>query len=159
MKVYPGQNDVVQSGTSIHFGGTLSVLFDPGSLTAGNSWKLFNAPPSALSGSFTLSPSSPGAGLAWDASQLATSGILSVVSTAGPQIAGLTVTGGYVYLAGTNGPQNGNYVVLSSTNVGRPLSMWDRLVTNPITGPHGSFTWTNAVNPGEPARFYRLQSQ
>jgi autotransporter-associated beta strand protein len=151
-------NDLVQSGTSINCGGTLNLQFTPGSLAAGNSWKLLAAPSGSVSGSFALSPASPGSGLAWDVSTLTTDGTLRVISVTRPGIASFSFAGGNVILRGTNGPANGSYSVLTSTNVALPLDQWVPLSTNRFDGT-GSFNSTNAMNPGEPGRFYLLRLQ
>jgi fibronectin-binding autotransporter adhesin len=157
MKIYnPTANDAIQSGTSISYGGTLNLEFLTGTLAAGNSWKLFNAP--SYSGSFTLNPASPGNGLVWDTSHLTTDGTLRVISVAPPDITSITVGGGNVILQGTNGPANGNYVVLTSTNVAQSLNLWLPLTTNQFDGS-GNFNWTNAITPSEPSRFYLLRLQ
>ena len=157
LKIYnPTANDAIQSSTSIAFGDTLSLEFIPGNLAAGNSWKLFNAP--SYSGSFTLSPASPGSGLVWDTSRLAIDGTLWVISTSPPDITSIAVGGGNVILSGTNGSPNAYYSVLSTTNVALPLNQWLPLATNRFDGS-GNFNWTNAIVPGEPTLFYRLQLQ
>jgi fibronectin-binding autotransporter adhesin len=159
MKIYnPGMNDVVQSATSISYGGTLNLAFLPNSLAAGNTWKLFKAPAGGYSGSFTLTPSSPGNGLAWDTSRLAIDGTLGVVSSAAPSIATITVANGQVSLSGTNGPASGSYVVLTTTNVAQPVNLWQALTTNAFDAS-GNFNWKTNLNSGEPTRFYRLRLQ
>lgn len=158
MKIYnPGQNDVIQSGTSITYGGTLNLLFLPGTLAAGNSWKLFNAPAGTYSGSFTLSPATPGSGLQWDTSQLTVSGTLRIPSTTPPDFTSISVGGGNVTLSGTNGPANGTYVVVTSTNVAQALSLWVPVATNQFDS-NGHFTWSTNIM-SDPYRFYRLRLQ
>jgi autotransporter-associated beta strand protein len=157
LKIYnPAQNDVVQSGGAITYGGTLNLLFLPNTLAAGNSWKLFNA--ASYSGSFTLSPTSPGSGLLWDTSGLTANGTLRVIAVPPPDITGIAVGGGSVVLSGTNGPASGHYVVLSSTNVALPLNQWQPLATNQFDA-NGALNWTNSIMPGVKSEFYRLQLQ
>lgn len=157
LKIYnPTQNDAIQSSTSIAYGGTLNLEFIPGNLAAGNVWKIFNAP--SYSGSFTLSPSSPGSGLIWDTSHLTTDGTLRVTTTTPPDITGIIVEGGSVILSGTNGTASGHYIVLSTTNVALPLSEWQPLATNQFDA-NGAFNWTNSIVPGVKSEFYRLQLQ
>jgi hypothetical protein len=65
----PGVNDVIQASGVIHFGGTLNLANVSGTpLAAGNTFQIFNA--GSYAGSFTLTPTSPGSGLAWDTTQL-----------------------------------------------------------------------------------------
>ena len=155
-----GVNDILQSGTSISYGGTLNLEFLSGTLAAGNSWKLFSAPGSSYSGSFTIAPAAPGTGLAWAVSTLDTDGTLRVVSTVVPQpgFTGLTIAGGNLTLSGTNGPHSGTYYVLSSTDVAQALTNWTRVSTNQFDAS-GNFTWTTNTLSIDPARFFRLQVQ
>jgi len=116
-----GGNDVLQSSSSIHYGGTLNLVNISGSpMAAGQSFQLFSA--GTLSGSFaSITPTVPGTGLAWDTSQLS-NGLISVITV--PVITSTKVSGGNLILSGTGGTANGNYVVLSSTNVVTPLINW-----------------------------------
>jgi hypothetical protein len=50
-----------------------------------------------------------------------------------------------------------NYYVLTSTNVAAPLTNWTVLATNTFRSD-GSFSCTNAIAPGVPGRFHRLQA-
>jgi hypothetical protein len=49
-----------------------------------------------------------------------------------------------------------SYAVLSATNVTQAMATWTPVVTN-VFGAGGSFSYTNAVNPGTPKLFLRLQ--
>jgi hypothetical protein len=152
-----GTNDALTSTTgSIGCGGTLNLVNINGTaLAAGDSFQIFNA--GTISGSFSsIVPSTPGSGLAWKTTQLG-SGIISVVSTASqPVISSSSFSGGNLILSGTNGPANGSYYVLTSTNLTTPLTNWTRLSTNAFDA-NGAFSVTNAVSPGTPQRFYGLQ--
>lgn len=66
------------------------------------------------------------------------------------------VSGGNLVLSGTGGVTNGNYYVLTSTNLAAPLTNWTRLVTNQFDGS-GNFNFTNAMNTNSPQSFYLLQ--
>jgi len=67
-----------------------------------------------------------GGGLVWNTNTLATDGILRVQNStvSRPTISSVTFDGTNVILGGTNGPINGSYSVLASTNVIAPLSNW-----------------------------------
>ena len=97
-----------------------------------------------------------------NATTLSPKRIMAIVSggppATGPDITGITVSGGNVVLGGTNGPANAYYYVLSTTNVAQPLNQWEPLTTNQFDSS-GSFRWTNAVIPGVKGEFYRLQLQ
>lgn len=58
--------------------------------------------------------------------------------------------------AGTNGPANGTFYVLATTNLTLPRSSWTRIATNAFDGS-GNFNFTNPVTVGNPRRFYMLQ--
>ena len=58
--------------------------------------------------------------------------------------------------AGTNGPANGTFYVLTTTNLTLPRSSWTRIATNAFDGS-GNFNFTNPVTVGNPRRFYMLQ--
>jgi hypothetical protein len=47
------------------------------------------------------------------------------------------------------------YYVQTSTHVASPPANWTRLATNQFSGV-GTFSFTNTLNPGEPAQFFRL---
>jgi hypothetical protein len=64
--------------------------------------------------------------------------------------------GGNFVLIGTGGSSNGTYFVLTSTNIGLPLSNWTRLFTNQFDGS-GNFNFTNVPGTNTPQAFYLLQ--
>jgi autotransporter-associated beta strand protein len=150
-----GINDEVVAGGGITYGGTLNLVNISGApLANGNSFQIFSA--ASYSGSFAnITPATPGAGLAWDISQL-NSGIISVVVPSQPVISSTEVSGGNLIFSGTNGVANGTYYVLASTNLATPLTNWTVLSTNTFGAP-GTFTVTNAINPGTPQLFYLIQ--
>lgn len=150
-----GVNDQVKSSTSIAYSGMLNLANISAPLAAGNSFQIFNAP--SISGTFTtVTPATPGAGLAWDLSQLNTSGFVNVVSTGGPLIATTRVASGSLIFSGAGGPVNGTYAVLTSTNILTPMANWTSLVTNNFDGS-GNFSVTNPVTIGKPQTYYRLK--
>lgn len=74
-------NDVVRGLTSVTYGGALALSNLSGIMTASNAFKLFSA--NSYQGAFeTITPATPGPGLAWNTSTLATDGTLRIVSTA-----------------------------------------------------------------------------
>jgi hypothetical protein len=152
-----GVNDQVQAGTSITYGGTLNLVNISGApLANGNSFQIFNAP-SYIPGSYTITPTTPGAGLAWDTSQLNTLGFINVVAAASQPVIGSTkVSGGNLIFSGTGGTANGNYWVLTATNLATPFGSWPTQATYTYDAT-GAFSVTNAISPGTPARFYRIK--
>src|SRR5882724_6641594 len=153
-----GTNDVVQStGAGVTYGGTLNLVnISSVPLAASNSFQIFNA--TSYSGSFTnIIPATPGAGLAWDTTQV-NSGKLKVAAASQPVINSIAISGSNLIFSGTNGVANGNYVVLASTNLATPSINWTALFTNTF-GTNGVFRATNAISPGNPQQFYRIQLQ
>ena len=148
-----GSNDMVQAGGNISYGGTLNLANISGSpLAAGNSFKVFSA--ANYSGSFSsITPSTPGAGLAWDTTQLNTGVINVLVGSSGPVISSTKASGGNLIFSGTGGTASGTYYVLSTTNL---FKSWIIIATNSYDAS-GNFTVTNSIVPGVPLKFYRIE--
>jgi autotransporter-associated beta strand protein len=92
-----GTNDLVRGLSTATYGGTLVISNLSGAITAANVFKLFSA--NSYSGSFTsLSPATPGPGLAWNTNTLATDGTLRVLST-GPVALTNSVSGNLLTLS------------------------------------------------------------
>jgi fibronectin-binding autotransporter adhesin len=149
-------NDQIQVANGLTYGGSLSVSnIGPTGLTLGDRFKLFDA--GAYAGSFTqLSLPSLGAGLGWT-NRLLADGSIGVVATRLPRVATITLSGTNVVITGTNGTANSPYTVLTSTNVVLALSNWTSVATYQY-GPSGEFSFTNAIEPQVPQRFYLLRS-
>src|ERR1035438_3828890 len=122
---------MLKTGTTITYGGTLSLVNLGSPLTNGSSFKLFSA--SSYSGSFaTITPATPGPGQAWNTNALTTTGTISVVATVGPQpvhVTSISVSGTTLNISATNGVHGGQYVLLGTTNVAKPLSQWTPILT------------------------------
>jgi hypothetical protein len=147
-------NDVLQAGTNIAYGGTLSLTNLSGALAVGNRFKLFSA--AAYTGAFTnITPLFAGPGLGWDISQLITNGTLGIM-VAPPVITNITASGTNLVISGTNGTPTNSYYVLTSTNLALPLTNWARITTN-LFDTAGNFIFTNAFNRAVPEQFYLLQ--
>lgn len=108
---------------------------------------------------YSISPATPGAGLAWNINNLNINGTLSVVSTAGPKITGIAVSGTTLTINATNGPASTSYVLLESTNLLVPVSHWTPVLTNSFNSGGGFTLSTNIVNANNRAEFYILQIQ
>lgn len=61
-----------------------------------------------------------------------------------PGINSFKAVGGNFVFSGTNGPANGSYVVLMTTNVALPFTSWTPIATNTFSGT-GTFGVTNAI--------------
>jgi rhamnogalacturonan endolyase len=140
-------------------GGVLMVTnVSTNTLVAGNSFKLFDA--AGFSGSFSAPVLPPlSNGLLWNTNLLNTNGLISVVvapSPSAPLISSVSLNGGDLIFAGTNGPVDATYYVLTSTNITVPLTNWTRIATNQVPA-NATFIFTNAISPGSAQGFYRLQ--
>jgi hypothetical protein len=73
-----------------------------------------------------------------------------------PLISTLSYSGSSVTVSGTRGVTNGTYYVLTATDIAQPLASWEVVLTNNFDAI-ANFSFTNAVDPGDPLRFYRIQ--
>jgi autotransporter-associated beta strand protein len=152
-----GTNDMIQAAANITYGGILNLVNVSGSpLVAGNSFQAFSG--ASYTGSFaSLTPATPGAGLAWDTSQL-NNGIIKVAAgPAQPVIGSTVVSGGNLIFSGTGGTALGSYSVLTTTNIATPLAGWTILSTSTFDAT-GAFSVTNAISASTPQRFYLLKT-
>lgn len=149
-------NDVVVATGTIAFNGTLIVRnTSTNPLTSGSSFKLFNA--ASYNGQFTTTELPElGSGLAWDITQLNTDGVIRVVSTGPPVIDRVWLEGTNIVATGSGGNPNTLYRVLTSTNIGLPISQWTPMSTNQVL-PDGRFNFTNRIAPGVLQQFFRLE--
>ena len=149
-------NDSVVGITALTYAGTLMLTnIGPTALAASDSFKIFDA--TTYSGAFTnIIPATPGAGLAWNTSSLATNGTLKVVSAVSPQFTSAIVSGANLVASGGGGNAGGSYQVLASTNVTLPASNWISVATNVFDGS-GNFSFTNAIAPGVPQQFFLIR--
>jgi fibronectin-binding autotransporter adhesin len=158
-------NDILRTSGSITYGGTLVVTNLAGTLVGTESYRLFVA--ASYAGAFTsVSPATPGPGLAWDTNNLAVNGKISVVSTGNPNptnsaaITKVSIIGTNLVLHGTNNnvPNTRySYVVLTSASLTNALTNWTPIVTNPFNSG-GTFDYTNAINPSNPQRFFDVKA-
>jgi uncharacterized repeat protein (TIGR03803 family) len=66
------------------------------------------------------------------------------------------VAGGNVRITGT-GPADAAYRIWSSRDIALPIASWT-LLTNGFFEADGTFTFTEAVNPATPSRFYQIST-
>jgi hypothetical protein len=148
-------------GNILNFGGGVLVVSNlAGTLAVNDSFPLFTA--GTYVGSFSsISPATPGAGLVWNLTNLYTTGTLGVAAGATPstpKITSFSISGPNLNLSGTNGTANGSYNVVAATNAATPLAQWTNFTSNVFDGSGNfSVTLTNAVQPGVPHQFFRLQ--
>ena len=143
--------------SNLLFDGTFDFTAGPG-FGAGN-YTLFTYGGSLSQGTPTIRGAPPGYDYGFDTS---TFGQVKLVVTAPapPQIVSTSLLGNQFIASGTSGYTNGtsHYLVLSTTNVTLPLNQWSAEVTN-LFDTTGSLHFTNAIGPGVPMKFFRLQLQ
>ncbi|HEY9508893.1 MAG TPA: autotransporter-associated beta strand repeat-containing protein, partial [Verrucomicrobiae bacterium] len=118
-------NDVVQiSGGGLQFGGVLVVTNTAGSVSVGDSFKLFSAP--TYSGSFSgITPATPGPGLRWNTNSLAVNGTLAVaLGDAKPQFEAAAFDGSGLRCRGVGGAAGASFSILSTTDLSAPTESW-----------------------------------
>jgi autotransporter-associated beta strand protein len=81
---------------------------------------------------------------------------LTAAANPQPRIVGMSQSGSNLTFSGTNGFGNRPYNVIASTNVSLPRSNWTAIATN-IFAANGSFSFTTAVDPTKPTRFFAVQ--
>ncbi len=116
--------------------GTYTLFTYGGALTFGN--LVLTAAPAAYN--YTISTNTPGTVQ------------LIVTPTAPPVFGNVSVSGGNLTLAGSNGIPFGNYWVQQSSN----LVNWVSIVTNQFDA-NGAFSFTTNAPAGSPQNFFRLQ--
>ncbi len=79
-----------------------------------------------------------------------------VVTLPMPHITGMSLNGGTLILAATNGTAGGQYVLLESTNLTTPFNLWTPVLTNVFDSNGNLNLTTNVINVGNPAEFYML---
>jgi autotransporter-associated beta strand protein len=136
-------------------GGTLKVVdAGAGGFAPGDNFKLFNA--GAYSGAFaSFVLPSLATNLVWNTNTLKISGTLSVAAYVPPVIGSLTITGTHLSASGGGGIPYWTYYVLAATNL---TASWTPVATNQFDAG-GNFIFTNAIAPGQPQTFFRLQLQ
>lgn len=145
--------DTIKVLGALTYGGTLQInRMGANGFSAGQKFKMFNA--GSYSGGFAAVTPAPGAGLAWDASQLAVSGTLGVVQATN-KITGAALNGSGGVTLTFAGSAGTTWRVQATTNLASPA--WQDVSTNLIgSGGSWQFTQTNAAN--WPRRFYRTIS-
>jgi T5SS/PEP-CTERM-associated repeat protein len=146
-------NDEIQLAGSVTYSGSLIVSnLGPTVLQAGDRFRLFSA--TSYKNVFlnlNLPPLDPG--LSWT-NKLVVDGSIEIIGS--PRFTAVAHVGTNLVISGGDGPSNGTYTVLSSTNLTLALTSWTRLLTNQFDSL-GGFVFTNPINPAVPVRFFRLQ--
>jgi hypothetical protein len=147
-------NDMIQVFWPLTYGGSLIVSnVGPSALTVSNRFQLFSA--TAYAGSFssvTLPPLPPGQ--EWK-NKLLVDGSIEVAAVP-LQFSSIKLSGTNMIISGSNGIPGGNFRILTTTDLMRPVNLWDVLWVGQFDA-NGAFLLTNAMAPGESARFFRIR--
>jgi autotransporter-associated beta strand protein len=149
-------NNVVSVAGTFTWGGALVVSNADDPLQGGDGFQLFAAP--NFTGSFsriTLPALTPG--LYWNTNTFNVDGTISVGVETPPVVGSIGLENGKLIMTGFGGVTNGNYYVLTSTNLAAPLTNWARLLTNQFDGS-GNFNFTNPLGVNTQS-FFLLQLQ
>jgi len=146
-------SDSIHGLSQVAFGGTLKIDLSGDPLVGGESFPLFAA--AGYSGQFTaIVPASPGPGLAWSRSTLAT-GTLRVISL--PVATSVTQTTTNITYSGSNGPALGAYVIVTTTgDPSTPRDLWIPVITNTF-GADGSFSFTIPIQQNVTRRLFTMR--
>jgi autotransporter-associated beta strand protein len=128
-----GGKDLLTGMSQANYGGTLVVSNLAGNLALGNSFKLYNA--ASYNGAFgAIVPATPGAGLAWNTSQLTVNGTLSIANA-------VNTNSTNIFMVVSNGNLNLSW---PSDHLGWRLEVQ----TNSLTQGLGTnwATWPNSTN-------------
>jgi len=93
-------------------------------------------------------------GLYYDAAYIAGLTQSSVVVKSSPHITGVYLSGTTLNLNATDGTANGQFIILSSTNVTLPFSKWTPVLTNAFDANGNLTLSTNIINPAVPRQFF-----
>ncbi len=149
-------NDSINGASVITYGGTLNLVITGNPLGVNDAFKLFSA--AGYGGAFTsITPATPGAGLAWDTSTLDNDGTLRIISVAQPSFSSVQISGTNLVFNGINGSPGTQFEILASTNVATPLSNWVSVLTNNFDNG-GSFTATIGIDPAASKRFFTIRT-
>jgi pectate lyase len=94
-------------------------------------------------------------GSSW-ASVTPTNGVVVPPPSGAPYITEVQMTPGGLVLRGTNGPANGAFDLLATTNLVFPISQWGEVASDNFDAG-GQFDLTNPVAPGTVSQFFRLR--
>ena len=130
------------------------VSFNPISVTgAGTSTLTVSTTTSTPPGEYALSLIGTSAGLA----HTNTVGLV-ITPAPRPRIASIILSSTALTISGSNGPTNGTYYVLSTTNLALPISQWKVKATN-MFNDGGNFSFTNSPIPAAAQSFFLLELQ
>jgi autotransporter-associated beta strand protein len=146
-------SDQLAGVTTLTYGGTLQLALSGDPLAPGDAILLYSA--AAYAGTFAaIEPATPGAGLVWDTSELATTGTLKVASPAAPALTGATLLPDGNFALTLNGTLGQPYSVRVTTDL--TLGIWTVLTNGTI--PVVPFVFEDLTATNYPQRFYRTST-
>ena len=74
-----------------------------------------------------------------------------------PRFTSISVSGTTLNISAVNGSNSGQYVLLSTTNLTKPLNQWTPLLTNNLDGGGNLNLSTNILNPSVRQQFFMLK--
>lgn len=145
--------DSVNGLAQVAYGGALKIDLSGDPLVGGESLTLFSA--TGYSGSFvTITPSSPGPGLAWYKGDLAVNGTLEVLPI--PVASSVTKSGTSMTVSGSNGPPLRTYIVVGNSNPLVPRDAWNPIATNTFD-INGNFSFTIPIQQTVSRRVFTIK--
>ncbi len=146
-------NDVVRGMNIVNYDGTLTVTNLGGTLIPGDSFKIFYA--TNYSGSFAaFNLPALNASLAWNTTNLAVNGTLSVIAAVPPRFNSIAQQGDGSFLFAGTGAASQDYELEAATNLNAPVFWQFFASTNADTNGHFQFVDLQATNFHQ--RFYRI---
>jgi autotransporter-associated beta strand protein len=149
-------NDVVIGLSSVTGAGTLNVANLNGTFAAGATFQIFSATNYSAFNFSTFNLPSLGVGLAWNTTNLAVDGTLSVIVTAAPQFSAIAPTADGNFIFNGTGAAGVNYELDAATNLAWPIA-WI-YVTNAVADQTGLYQLFDNSVTNFPQRFYRVKS-
>jgi hypothetical protein len=67
----------------------------------------------------------------------------------------ITRTANQVIINGAGGFKSATFQILTATNLALPAAQWTPILTNQFDAS-GGFSYTNAIQPGLPAQYFRV---
>ena len=150
-------NDFLTTLDTLTLGGTLRLNLTGEALADGDAIVLFGF--NSATGAFSsIVPATPGPGLMWDTSDLATSGTLRVLAPPQLEFGSVSQSGTNLVMMGRNGTPGATFRILTSTDLETPTPNWVPVATN-MFDLNGNFNVTQGIDPGTPKRFFLIQLQ
>jgi autotransporter-associated beta strand protein len=145
--------DSIHGVSQIAYGGTLKIDLSGDPLVGGEVISLFAA--TGYSGAFaSITPASPGPGLAWYRGNLAVDGTLHVFPV--PVASSVSQSTNGMTVSGSHGPPLRTYLVVASSDPLRPRDIWNPIATNTFD-IDGNFSFTLPILENVPRRVFTLK--